>query len=49
MKAQKLNRRQAKQLYLSRFNFTLKHVPGIKIEKADELSRRPDLKSRYRK
>jgi len=29
-------------LYLSRFNFTLKHVPGSKIEKADSLSRRPD-------
>ena len=29
-------------MYLSRFNFTLKHVPGSKIEKADSLSRRPD-------
>jgi len=29
-------------LYLSRFNFTLKHVPGSKIGKADSLSRRPD-------
>ena len=26
---------------LSRFNFTLKHVPGSKIGKADSLSRRP--------
>jgi len=29
-------------LYLSRFNFTLKHVPGKSIGKADGLSRRPD-------
>ena len=43
MKAQKLNRRQARwALYLSRFNFTLKHVPGSKMEKANSLSRRPD-------
>jgi len=43
MKVQKLNRRQTRwTLYLSRFNFTLKHVPGTKIEKADSLSRRPD-------
>jgi len=43
MKAQKLNRRQARwALYLSRFNFTLKHVLGSKIEKVDSLSRRPD-------
>ena len=42
-KAQKLNRRQARwALYLSRFNFTLKHVLGSKMEKADSLSRRPD-------
>ena len=27
---------------MSRFNFTLKHVPGTKMEKADRLSRRPD-------
>ena len=41
MKAQKLNRRQAYQtLYLSRFDFTLKHVSRIKIRMADELSRR---------
>jgi len=31
-------------LYLSRFDFTLKHIPGIKIEKADRLSRQPDWK-----
>jgi len=29
-------------LYLSQFNFTLKHVPGKSIGKADGLSRRPD-------
>jgi len=45
MKAQKLNRRQARwALYLSRFNFTLKHVPGSKMEKVDSLSRRLDWK-----
>jgi len=43
MKAQKLNRRQARwALYLSRFDFVLKHIPRAKIGKADSLSRRPD-------
>jgi len=43
MKVQKLNRRQARwALYLSRFDFMLKHIPGSKIEKVDSLSRRPD-------
>jgi len=43
MKVQKLNRRQARwALYLSRFNFMLKHVPGSKMGKADSLSRRLD-------
>ena len=43
MKAQKLNQRQAKWvLYLSRFNFMLKHIPGSKMGKANSLSRRPD-------
>jgi len=43
MKAQKLNRRQARwALYLSRFNFTLKHVLGSKMGKADSLNRRLD-------
>jgi len=43
MKAQKLNRRQARwALYLSRFNFILKHVPESRMGKADSLSRRPD-------
>ena len=45
MKAQKLNRRQARwALYLSRFDFTLKHVTGSKMGKADGLSRRADWK-----
>jgi len=43
MKVQKLNRRQARwTLYLSRFNFMLKHIPGSKMGKVDNLSRRPD-------
>ena len=43
IKAQKLNRRQVRwALYLSRFDFMLKHVPGSKMGKADSLSRRPD-------
>jgi len=43
MKAQKLNRRQAKWvLYLSRFDFIPKHVLGSKIGKADSLTRRLD-------
>ena len=29
---------------MSRFDFTLKHVPGTKMEKVDGLSRRPDWK-----
>ena len=45
MKVQNLNRRQAQYvLYLSRFNFTLKHIPGIKIEKVNKLSKKPDWK-----
>ena len=45
MKAQKLNRRQARwALYLSRFSFMLKYVPESKMEKADSLSRIPDWK-----
>ena len=45
MKAQKLNRRQARwALYLSRFDFILKHVVGTKMGKADGLSRRSDWK-----
>jgi len=42
---QKLNCRQMRwALYLSRFNFVLKHIAGSKIGKADGLSRRPDWK-----
>jgi len=45
MKAQKLNRKQARwALYLSRFDFTLKHVAGTKMGKADGLSRRANWK-----
>ena len=45
MKAQKLNRRQARwALYLSQFDFTLKHVAGAKMGKTDGLSRRADWK-----
>jgi len=43
MKVQKLNWRQAQwALYLFRFDFTLKHVPGMRMGKIDGLSRRPD-------
>ena len=45
MKAQKLNRRQARwALYLSQFNFTLEHVLGTRMGKVDRLSRRLDWK-----
>ena len=45
LKAQKLNKRQAYwALYLPRFDFTLKHVPGTKMKKADRLSKRLDWK-----
>jgi len=43
MSNQKLNCRQARwALYLSRFDFVLKHISGSKMGKADGLSRRPD-------
>ena len=43
MKAQKLNWRQARwSLYLSRFDFALKHVAGKSMGRADSLSRRVD-------
>ena len=43
IKAQKLNQRQARwSLYLSRFDFTLKHVAGKSMGRADSLSRRVD-------
>jgi len=45
MKAQKLNRRQTRwALYLLRFDFMLKHVPGTRMGKTDRLSRRSDWK-----
>ena len=45
MKAQKLSQGQAHwALYLSRFNFILKHVPGTKMGKVDGLSRRLDCR-----
>jgi len=45
MKMQKLNQRQAQWvLYLSRFDFTLKHVPGTKMGKVNGLSRQLDWK-----
>jgi len=43
MTSQKLNYRQARwALYLSQFNFILKHVPEKSMGKADGLSRRPN-------
>ena len=43
IKAQKLNQRQARWLlYLSRFDFALKHVAGKSMGRADSLSRRVD-------
>ena len=45
MKVQKLNQRQACwRLYLFRFDFILKHVPGTKMGKVDRLSRRLNWK-----
>jgi len=47
MMNQKLNRRQARwALFLSRFDFTLKHVLGNRMGKTDGLSRRPDWRKR---
>ena len=43
MTSQRLNCRQARwALYLSQFNFTLKHILGKSMGKVDRLSRRPD-------
>jgi len=43
MTSQNLNCRQARwALYLSRFNFVIKHVPGSKMGKADGVNRRND-------
>jgi len=45
MSSQKLNHRQARwALYLSRFDFMLKHVLGSSVGKANSLSRWPDWK-----
>ena len=45
MTSQNLNYRQARQtLYLSRFDFVLKYVPGSKMGKVDSLSRRSNYK-----
>jgi len=45
MRVQKLNWRQARwALYLSRFDFILKHVPETRMGKVDGLSRRLDWK-----
>ena len=50
IKVQKLNYRQVQQvLYLSRFDFTLKHVLETKIEKIDGLSRKLDWKVKVEK
>ena len=44
-KVQKLNWKQTRwALYLSRFDFTLKYIPGTKIGKVDGLSRQLDWK-----
>ena len=45
MSSQNLNCRQARwALYLSRFDFVLRHIPGSKMGKADGLSRRSNWK-----
>ena len=45
-----MNKSQARwALYLSRFDFTLKHVPGNRMEKADSLSRRLDWKIKVKR
>ena len=50
MKAQKSNQRQARQvLYLSRFDFTLKHVAGKSMGRADSLSRRANQAKKVEK
>ena len=47
MISQKLNQGQAQQtLYLSCFNFILKHIPGKSMNKADGLSQRVDWQER---
>jgi len=50
MMSQKLNYRQARwALYLLQFNFTLKHVPGKSMGKADGLNRRPNWQEEVEK
>ena len=50
MKAQKLNQRQARWLlYLSRFDFALKHIAGKSMERADSLSKRVDQAEEVKK
>jgi len=50
MTSQNLNCRQARwALYLSRFDFVLKYVPGSKMGKANSLSRRSDWKKKGKK
>jgi len=50
MSNQNLNWRQARwALYLSRFDFILKHILGNKMGKTDGLSRRPDWEVRVEK
>ena len=50
MSSQKLNYRQVRwALYLSKFNFTLEHVPGSSMGKADSLSRQPDQQKEIEK
>ena len=45
MSSQNLNHKQARwALYLSRFDFVLKHIPGSKMGKVDGLNRRSDWK-----
>jgi len=47
MSSQNLNRRQAHwALYLSRFNFVVKYIPGSKMGKVDRLSKRSDWEKR---
>ena len=47
MTSQNLNRRQARwALYLSRFDFVLKHILGSKMGKVDGLSKRSDWEKR---
>ena len=47
MISQKLNQGQVQQtLYLSCFNFILKHIPGKSMNKADGLSQRADWQER---